>query len=465
MLQPPVMPSRAFYLAALASLLLSAACGTEAPRPSGGVSGAGGGGIGAGGLSSVSRAGASSGGVGAAGAAPIEGFAGGGAGLGGFGVAGSLSLGGGGGESAGGGGPGKLSGMPIVYVGGFGDFALRAFDLDKTSGALTPRGQGFASGSSPSSLALDPSRTHLYTSNEDDGKQGGVTANAINADGSLTRLNHQSGSDRTPAPSCAPDGCGFVYVAVDPSGKYLLAASYDGGSVSSFPIARDGSLGPELDMLDFGDSAEAHCVAFDVTGKYLFVPTLGEDRVQQLLLGPGGMLLENTPPSVATAAGTGPRHIALHPNGKLAFVANEAAASLTPYRVAEGGQLTPGTSVSSLPPGATGARTGAHVELSPDGRFVYGQNRGDKAIGGDSIAAYSVDPSSGALTLIEHQPVGGKTLWDFDVDPNGELLVAASEGDGTLSVFQIGADGGLTPLGTPTKVSGQPTSVLIHYLK
>jgi 6-phosphogluconolactonase len=366
---------------------------------------------------------------------------------------------GGAGASGGGGSAGAPALLaPLVYVGGFGDFPLRVYELNKQTGALTQRGGDEAGGPSPSYLALDPSETHLYNTNEDDGNGAGVTAHHIKADGSLEPLNHQAGTDKTPQ-SCN-GSCGFTHLAVDPTGKFVVAASYNGGSVSVFPINQDGSLATERQLVDFGGQAAAHCVAFDGAGQYVFVPTLGLDRVQQLKLGTDGMLSVNTPPDVASAPGAGPRHIVVRPGGTLAYVINETDSTLTPYALSADGKLDPGVSVSSLPAGFSGESYGQHVEVTADGRFVYGSN-----VGHDSIAVFAAAQSTGALTHLQDQPSGGAWPRDFDVDPNGQVLVVANRDSNSLVVFAIGQDGKLTPVGQPTTVPGEPTSVVIRYQK
>ena len=344
-----------------------------------------------------------------------------------------------------------------MYVGGFGDFPLRVYELNKQTGALSQRGADEDGGRSPSYLAFDPSGTHLYNVNEDTGTNAGVTAHHVKADGTLEPLNHRAGSDTTPPQACN-GSCGFTHLAVDPSGKFVVAASYDGGSISLFPIAQDGSLGPEKQLLDFGGQAKAHSVAFDASGKFVFVPTLGLDKVQQLQLGPDGTLSPNTPPTVASAAGAGPRHIVPHPSGKLFFVVNETASTLTPYALSADGRLSPGNSVSTLPVGFNGESYGQHVEASPDGRFVFTSN-----VGHDSIAVFGVEPASGALTHLQDQPSGGAWPRDFDVDPRGDVLVVANRDSNSLCVFRIGDDGKLTPLGQPTSVPAEPSSVAMRY--
>jgi 6-phosphogluconolactonase len=440
------MRARPCGLIGLVSFLSSFGCSSDdKPEPDKG--GSDGGSAGASGATTGGQpvAGGGNPGAGTAG----KGGAGATAGSAGSTVGGGAAGGAGATGGAGTAGGATLSGSPVVFVGGFGaNYPLRVYDLDKTTGALTQRGSDVDAGTDPSYLALDPTRRHLYAANENDSADGGITALSIGADGKLTKLNHQTGSDK-----------GFTYVAVDPSGKFVLGASYNGGSVSVFPIKADGSIGAEIDNVDFGADAKAHSIGFDQTGKYVLVPTLGAGQVQQLLLGEDGMLRPNTPPNVAAPSGAGPRHIAVHPNGKLVFVANELNSTLTPYQLSADGKLTAGTTVSSLPAGFSGSNKGAHVELSPDGRFVYASNRGH-----DSIAVFAADQSSGALTLVEHESTRGKTPREFDVDPNGDVLIVANQDSASLSVYKIEENGGLTPLGSPTASAPSPCAVQIHYL-
>ncbi|HVY31683.1 MAG TPA: lactonase family protein [Polyangiaceae bacterium] len=448
------MPRR-ILLAALATCNVLSGCGSDAEGPRGGAGGAGNGG-------SVSTAGTStnSGGAGAAALAGTSsvsmaggGAAGNGATVGGSGVGGSS---GGSGTAGGGSGgtPPKQAGTPLVYIGGNGDFPLRAYVLDKSTGSLTQRGGDEAAGKSPSYLAAHPSGPYLYNANEDDGNAAGVSAHHIKSDGTLEPLNHQQGSNK----SCN-GSCGFTHVAVSPNGKFVAAASYDGGSVSVFPINQDGTLGAEKQMMQFsgGPDPEAHSVAFHPSGNYCWVPTLGLDQVQQLKVSADGTLDSNGP-VVATFGKAGPRHMAVHPGGKLAFLINETNSTMVPYTLADGQIAMAGTAVSTLPKDFNGESYGQHVELSPDGHFLYGSN-----VGHDSIVVFSVDQTSGALTWLQDQPSGGMWPRDFDVDPNGEVVVVANRDSNSLAVFKIGADGKLSALGQPTKVPNEPTAVVIRY--
>lgn len=341
------------------------------------------------------------------------------------------------------------SGKAVVYVGGFGTEPLRIYDLNKASGAMTERPGKIDAGPEPTCLAIDAAGTHLYVCSEDDSEQGGVTTFSIGADGSLTPLNHQTGTDG-----------GFTSLALSPNGKLIAGASYGGGSASVFPINADGSVGAEAGVFDFGGGAQSHCVGWDPTGKFLLVTTKGSDAVQQLKVADSGSLSANSPPSVATAPDSGPRHLAIHPGGKLAFVVTESGSTVIPYQLSAGGTLTTGSVVSSLPVGWNGDNTGAHVELSLTGQFLYASNRGH-----DSVGVFSVNQDSGALTLLQHAMTNSEAPHDFDIDREGKLLITGNRRGNALSVFKIGADGKLTGVGQPVPTREDPTAVLIHDLK
>jgi 6-phosphogluconolactonase len=365
------------------------------------------------------------------------------------GAAGSAPSGGGGAGGSGSttGGAASTSTKSVVYVGGFNNDPLHLYDLDKASGTLTERPGTVDAGIAPTCLALDPARKHLYVGNEED-EGGGITSFAIAADGSISPLNHASGSDS-----------GFTSLAVSPNGKLIAGASYGGGSASVLSLNADGSVGAEVGFYDFGSNAQAHCVGWDPTGKFLIVATKGADAVQQLKVAENGELSPNTPLSVPAGADTGPRHLAIHPSGKLAFVVTENGSTVIPYQLSATGTLTPGQVVPSVPKNWNGDNTGAHVELGLGGNFLYASNRGH-----DSVGVFSVDQGNGALTLVEHAMTNGASPHDFDIDRESRLLITANRKGNTLSVFKLGQDGKLTIVGQPTPTREEPTAVLIHDL-
>lgn len=412
--------------------------------------GAGGGGGGTGGTMPTGggNAGAMSGGSSGQGGDPTAG--GGSGGSDGGQASGGLSGAADGGTSgaAGAAGEGAFTGDPMVYVGGY-DPSVRSYRLDRMTGELASAGAPANLGSNPAYIAVDPTRTHLYFANESDGPQGGVTAAAIGASGALTPMSRQG-----------VDNEGFVHLAVAPNGKFVVAASYNGGIVSVFPIEADGDVGTAVGTERFtGAVIQSHSVTFDLAGTHVFVANKGLDSVAQFTFDrTSGALTPSTPPTAATADGAGPRHMAIHPNGAFAYVINELDSTLTSYALSAEGLLAPLETTSTLPDGFSGQNTCAHVEISPDGTLLFGSNRGH-----DSIAVFAIDGDSGALTLIEHESTRGRTPRDFDVDPAGEYLVVANQDSDNLAVFRIAADG-LTPIGDPVSGASSPAAVQFVYL-
>ncbi len=342
-----------------------------------------------------------------------------------------------------GGAPPSALGRAVVYVGGYGDnYPFQAYDLDTETGTLSERGGPVDAGGNPTYIAVFGD--HLYVANERDDDQGGVTALAIDPDGNLTPLNHQTGSDG-----------GFAYVAVDPTGSYAFGASYNGGSVSVFPIEQDGSLGPETHNVDFGNGAQSHCVGF--SGTNVYIPNKGNDEVAQMTLAGDGTLAPLAPPQVDTAGGAGPRHIAIR--GTFAWLINELNSTMSSYTIQADGALALVNTLSTLPDGAGNQNSGAHVEVSPDGTRVYGSNRGD-----NSIVVFSADAATGELALLEHVASGGSTPRDFDLDQSGQFLIVANQDTGNLVVFDTGGGESLQPLGSPVSAPPSPAAVQIVYL-
>jgi 6-phosphogluconolactonase len=352
--------------------------------------------------------------------------------------------------------PGRL-----VYVGtytGESSKGIYAFRFDDGSGALTPIGL-VAQTPSPSFVAVSPNHRFLYAVNEissfDPDKSGSVTAFGIDAaTGRLTLLNAQS--------SKGADPC---HLAVDATGRFVAVANYSGGNFALLPAGADGKLGAAVAILANGgtgpnaarqEGPHAHAVVFDRSNRYLLGADLGIDRVFVYRFDPSsGALTANDPLSVQLAPGAGPRHVTLHPSAPLAFVINELMSTITSLSWDQkSGRLAAAGSVSTLPAGFSGTNDTAEIDVHPNGRFLYGSNRGH-----DSIAVFGIG-ATGNLSLVEHEPTRGQTPRNFTIDPTGRWLIAANQKSGTLAVFSIDAESGmLTPVGPLSQV-GSPVCVL-----
>lgn len=338
-----------------------------------------------------------------------------------------------------------------------GIYALR---FDDASGALTVPTL-VAETRNPSFLVADAAGRHVYAVNEvsdaGEGRSGGVTAFAL------------EGVDGTPALreigrqlSRGADPC---HLALDRTGRFLAVANYSGGNFAILPVRDDGSLGPAAAVVaaaGAGPNAQrqqaphGHEVVFDPSNHYLLAVDLGVDKVLVYRFDEQtGALTPHDPAFGQVEPGSGPRHLAFHPDGSQLFVINELASTITSFGWDGGtGALTPRSTISTLPRGFTGENSTAEIAVHPGGRFLYASNRGH-----DSIAVFAIG-DGGALRLVHHEPTRGRTPRHFTLDPSGRWLLAGNQNSNTVTVFRIDdSTGALTPTGAATAV-GAPVCLL-----
>lgn len=325
-----------------------------------------------------------------------------------------------------------------VYVGtytGVKSKGIYAFEFDAATGTTgTPR--LVAETPSPSFLALHPRGRVLYAVNEinelNGVKGGGLSAFKIESDGALTSLNQVSTGGGSPC-----------HLAVDAQGQVVIAVNYGGGSTISYRLEADGRIGARGSFIQHAGSSvnaqrqeapHAHGVYLSFQDRFAYVPDLGLDKILLYRLDRAtGALTVNEPAAGVVPPGSGPRHFALHPKQPFAWSLNELTSTVTTFKVdATNGRLDPLTTVSTLPAGFTGGNSTAEIFVHPDGRFVYASNRGH-----DSIAMFAVNDTTGALTLAQNEPIGGKTPRSFALDPAGRWLLAAAQGSDVINGFKI----------------------------
>ena len=343
---------------------------------------------------------------------------------------------------------------PMVYVGtytGGKSKGIYLFTLEKQGNEVSPNVTlvplGLAAETpSPSFLELDATRHLLFAANEVDSFEGkptgAVSAFAIDTGTGKLKLINQVSSK----------GTGPCHLCLDKTGRNVLVANYNSGSVAVIPVGPDGHLSEASDFIQHTgksvnrqrqEGPHAHCVAMDPANKFVFVCDLGLDKVLTYRFdAEHGKLIPAEPPFASLKPGAGPRHLVFRPDGKYAYVINELNSTITAFAYnPTSGALTEVQTVSSLPKQFNGHNSGAEIAVHPGGRFLYASNRGN-----DSVVFFAIDQDKGTLTWVGAQSTGGKTPRHFAIEPSGNHLVIANQDSGSILLCRIDlASGSLNP--------------------
>jgi 6-phosphogluconolactonase len=319
-----------------------------------------------------------------------------------------------------------------MFVGTYTKAASRGIYSVTLNGATGALGapELAAEAPNPTYLALSPDRALLYAV-----CAGPRWASSFRVDPSSAALTPVQ---QRPA-GTGPTPC---HIAVDPKGRFAVAANYHLALAAAIPLGPDGVLGTPRVVSHEGkgphptrqDAAHVHSTNLSPDGRFAIVCDLGLDRIYSYRIDPVAVaLLPGTPPFLPSAPAAGPRHLAFGKSGLHAYVINELDNTVVAYSYEPtAGTLSPLQSVSVLPPGFSGASTAAEVRVHPSGRFLYGSSRGS-----DTIAVFEVDGDSGRLSPVEFVPCGGKGPRNFTLTSDGAWLVCAHQDSDTLCSFQV----------------------------
>jgi 6-phosphogluconolactonase len=338
-----------------------------------------------------------------------------------------------------------------LYVGSYttaSPVGIHVFEAPIDGGAVVLRST--VSGAEHASfLAVHPTGRHLYAVSETV-EQGAVIAFDIDpSDGSLTEI------DRVASLGAAP-----CHVAVDPSGRCIMVANYLSGTVAAVGSGPDGRFDPpvaEARHQGTGphprqDGPHAHCVTPDPTGRWVHAADLGTDRIVQYELHPAGAGLRRVG-EVATAAGSGPRHVTFHPNQQVAFAVCELDCTLVVFHVDHRtGAFVARSIVSTLPSDEGAGSLAAAIQVHPSGDRIYVSNRGH-----DSIAAFEFVDVDTPPRLLGHASSGGRTPRHFTIHPSGRTMLVANQDSDTVVEFELDTASGLPHRRAVVARVSQPT--------
>lgn len=309
----------------------------------------------------------------------------------------------------------------------------------------------------PSFVTVSPDKKNLYAVSElggNRGQYGYVYAYNINEDLTLTFIDRYSTNANSPA-----------YVSVDATGKLVFAANYQGGVVMVYKRNEDGSLEAtqQLDHVGSGphpnqNASHVHMAKVSPDNKYLFLPDLGSDKIWSYEINHQTGTLSKTHQQFAQLpAGSGPRHMDFHPVLPIAYVINELKSTISVFQYdASDGTLVPIQNLSTLPPNVSQSNSTADIHVHPNGKFLYGSNRGH-----NSIVRYSINAASGEISYIGTTSSQGEIPRNFAIHPNGGLMYVANQNSDNIAVFELNSSTGAMML--KDNLTGVMTPVCIAF--
>ena len=330
--------------------------------------------------------------------------------------------------------------------------------FNPSTGQLTPPTL-IAATLRPSYLALSsPIAGHrrVYAANEANDASSTISSFLMDpATGALKPINQVSSG-----------GAGPCYVSLDPTGETAYVANYTASSIATYSVHPDGSLSEPVQRVDFKDpkfgkrgpatarqdAPHPHSVHLSPDNRFLLVSDLGSDAITVFPVEPGAHL--GTPALFTNdRAGTGPRHIVFHPNGRWIYSINEIDSTIdhfhwstTSSRTDPRGLLVNTNNfVKTVSPDFAGKNTAAEIAISPDGNFVYASNRGE-----DSLVVFSIAESDGKLTFLQRVPCGGKTPRHFTLSPDSHWILCANQDSANVTVLR--RDPATGRIGSPSQI-------------
>ena len=280
----------------------------------------------------------------------------------------------------------------------------------------------------PSFLTISPNQRLIFAVSETSDERAALNVIELRKDGGM----HLLGAE----PTRGGDPC---YVATN--GKIALTANYSGGSMSVFRVD-EGDKWLKFDNEFYGTiggpdslrqkAPHVHCACFTPDGQYVLATDFSADRILSFRI--DGQRVTDNGVAAEVSADSGPRHLIFSNDSRFAYLMSELSGNVTVFSY-DKGRLN---RLQEIVSDSVGARGGADIHLSPDGRFLYSSNR----LKDDGIAIFSVDAQTGLLTRIGYQPTGIHPR-HFNITPNGRFLLCCCRDSNKIQVFRRDESTGL----------------------
>ncbi len=324
------------------------------------------------------------------------------------------------------------------------------FALDK-NGILEKIGLAAVT-ENPSFLTKSTDGKYLIAVNEISNKDTvGTVSSFLIAKDSLQFINKNSSGGAHPC-----------HVTINKEG-YILVANYTGGNTGLLKLDAKGRVSNLLDLHQHtGAGAHERQEAPHAHSSW-FIPD--SDETISIDLGTNELWfsrLDTTVQKLQTTnqerlkmdAGAGPRHLAMHPNGKWMYVLNELNGTISLIEKNSEGHFIIKKTQTILPSDFKGYNSAADIHISWSGKFVYASNRGH-----NSIAILKTNALDGSLSLIGHETNNIDTPRNFSLSPDEKYLLVANQNTNTIASFKRDSETGLLEFIDEIEVS-KPVCIL-----
>lgn len=318
---------------------------------------------------------------------------------------------------------------------------LYAYRFDSATGTLDTTPWQALRLDNPSWLVVAPDQSHVYAVNENGpGARdpiGRASALALDGQHRLSLIGQVSTLGDHP-----------THAALTSDGRHLLVANYSvdadpGGTLAVLPVAADGALQAVTQLSSFQAShvdkarqvsSHIHSVNLAPDGRNVYVADLGGDRLYHYVYAPDERaerpLRAASPAFVSLPPGSGPRHLVFDATGRHAYLTLEMSGQVAVLDVAADGVMAVREVLDLFPAGFSGDNGAGAIHLSADGRFLYAVNRGTD----NHLAVFAVAPDGG-VSLIQRRATEGRQPREFSIDPSGQFLLVAAQGDNRIVVM------------------------------
>ncbi len=329
-----------------------------------------------------------------------------------------------------------------VYVSNADSQDISVMQLDRAAGRLKPVAT-VAVGGTAMPMVVSRDKKFLYVASRSQPFR--VTTFAIDgATGGLKKLGEAALADS------------MANIDLDPSGQWLFAASYGGNKITVNGVGKDGLVGPVQQLIR--TAPNAHAIHADASGRYVFATSLGGDNLSSWRFDAAtGTLSANDPPLVnVSPVKTGPRHFLWDKAQKYVYLINELDGGVDVFAYdSTQGSMRHLQRSTVVPPGFAGKVWAADLQISPDGRFLYGSERTSS-----TLTTFKVDAATGQLQVVGQTPTE-KTPRGLAIDSTGRFLVAAGQDSHAVSLHVIDSTTGLPGAGQSQPAGKNPNWVEI----